>query len=53
MTPIAKTLTFEEYAELDSTNWAEMGLPEGRCEYADGELVGVPSESELNNWIAN
>jgi Uma2 family endonuclease len=45
--------SFEDYAELDAEAWAELGLPEGRCEYVDGELVEVPSESELNDWIAN
>lgn len=47
-----RKLTFEEYASLDAEAWAKLGLPEGRCEYVDGELVEVPSESELNDWIA-
>ena len=46
-------LTFEEYANLDSKDWVRLGLPEGRCEYTNGELVEVPSESEPNDFIAN
>jgi len=28
-------------------------LPEGRCEYVDGELVELMPEGEENDWIAN
>lgn len=28
------------------------GLPEGRCEYVDGELVEVPPESRVNLLLA-
>lgn len=53
MTQAIKKLTFEEYADLDAEAWTERGLPEGRCEYVDeGELNELPSESELNDWIA-
>lgn len=52
MVQAIRKLTFEEYASLDAEAWAELGLPEGRFEYDDGELVEVPSESELNDWIA-
>ncbi len=45
-------LTFEEYTSLDAEAWVRMGLPEGRCEYWDGELIELPPESELNDWIA-
>ena len=52
MTQAARKLTFEEYASLDTNDWRRIGLPEGRREYVEGELVEVPSESELNDWIA-
>jgi Uma2 family endonuclease len=45
--------SFEEYLDLDAEGWVSLGLPEGRCEYRDGELAEVPSESELNDFIAN
>jgi len=40
--------SFEAYLTADVSN-----LPEGRCEYWDGELVQVVSESLLNEAIAN
>ena len=40
--------SFEEYLLADPSD-----LPEGRCEYWDGELVPVMSESLLNEAIAN
>lgn len=50
---IRRKLTFEEYASLDAEGWVKRGLPEGRCEYVDEwELNELPSESELNDWIA-
>jgi Uma2 family endonuclease len=52
MTQAGRKLTFEEYASLNAEDWIRLGLPEGRCEYGDGELVELPSESELNDWIA-
>jgi Uma2 family endonuclease len=53
MVQAIRKLTFEEYANLDAETWADLGLPEGRCEYVDeSELNELPSESELNDWIA-
>lgn len=53
MTQALRKLTFEEYANLDSEDWVRLGLPENRCEYVgNGELNELPSESELNDWIA-
>ncbi len=46
-------LTFEEYSALDAEAWVRMGLPEGRCEYWDGELIELPTESGPNVRIAN
>ena len=40
--------SFEAYLTTDVSD-----LPEGRCEYWDGELVQVVSESLLNEAIAN
>ena len=40
--------SFEAYLTADMSN-----LPEGRCEYWDGELVPVMVESLLNEMIAN
>ena len=40
--------SFEAYLTADVSD-----LPEGRCEYWDGELVQVASESLLNEAIAN
>ncbi len=40
--------SFEEYLTEE-----EALLPEGRCEYWDGELIPVPVESLRNNSIAN
>jgi Uma2 family endonuclease len=44
----ARFASFEEYLLADPSD-----LPEGRCEYWDGELVPVMSESLLNEMIAN
>jgi Uma2 family endonuclease len=44
----ARFASFEEYLTADVAD-----LPEGRCEYWDGELVPVISESLLNEAIAN
>jgi Uma2 family endonuclease len=44
----ARFASFEEYLMADISE-----LPEGRCEYWDGELVPVMSESLLNEAIAN
>ncbi len=52
MTQAAKALTFEDYLNLDAESWARLGWQEGRCEYVDGELVEVPSESEQNDFLA-
>jgi Putative restriction endonuclease len=40
--------SFEEYLSADPSD-----LPEGRCEYWDGELVPVMSESGFNALLAN
>ncbi len=40
--------SFEAYLTANVSD-----LPEGRCEYWDGELVQVVSESLLNEAIAN
>ncbi len=53
MTQAARKLSFEEYANLDAEDWLQLGLPEGRYEYWEGELIALPSESELNDFIAN
>ncbi len=54
MTQATGKLSFEEYARLDAETWAQQGLPDGRCEYVEsGELKPLPSESELNDFIAN
>lgn len=53
MAQAARKLAFEEYVNLDAEDWVKLGLPEGRCEYFDGELVELPSESRLNLLIAN
>jgi Uma2 family endonuclease len=39
---------FDEYLALEST----AGLPEGRAEYVDGELIQLPPESRVNLLIA-
>ena len=44
----ARFASFEAYLTADPSD-----LPEGRCEYWDGELVPVMSESLLNEAIAN
>ncbi len=43
----ALKMSFEAYLALEAGS-----LPDGRFEYLDGELRALPSESELNNWIA-
>lgn len=53
MTQAARKLSFDEYLSLDVESWVELELLEGRCEYVDGKLIEVPSESELNDFIAN
>jgi Uma2 family endonuclease len=53
MTQATRKLTFEEYARLEAQDWHNLELPEGRCEFIDGELIEVPSESEPNDWLAN
>jgi len=52
MTQATTRLTLEEYLALDGEEWIRMGLPEGRCEYVDGELVELPPESDYNDRIA-
>ena len=44
----ARFASFEEYLTADPSD-----LPEGRCEYWDGELVPVMTESPENDDIAN
>ncbi len=44
----ARFASFEEYLTADVSD-----LPEGRCEYWDGALIPVMSESLLNEMIAN
>jgi Uma2 family endonuclease len=44
----ARFASFEEYLTADMSD-----LPEERCEYWDGELIPVMSESLLNEMIAN
>jgi len=53
VTQAARKLSFEEYIRLDTEDWVRLGLPEGRCEYWEGELIELPSESELNDLIAH
>ena len=53
MTQATRKLTIEEYLNLDAEDWIRLGLPEGRCEYVEGEVIQLPSESELNDFIAN
>jgi Uma2 family endonuclease len=53
MTPAKTRLTFEEYVSLDAEDWLRLGLPEGRCEFVNGELVELPPESGPNDAIAN
>ena len=49
MTQARVTFTsFEEYL-----SFSDATPMEGRYELIDGELVELPPESELNNWIAN
>ena len=44
----ARFANFEAYLSADTSD-----LPEGRCEYWDGELVPVMTESKINDDIAN
>ena len=44
----ARFASFEEYLTADASD-----LPEGRCEYWDGELIEVMTESSGNDDIAN
>lgn len=48
MTQAARKMTFEEYLNLKDFD----GLPEGQCEYVDGELVQLPPEDRINSKIA-
>ncbi|NJN59293.1 MAG: hypothetical protein HC879_18235 [Leptolyngbyaceae cyanobacterium SL_5_9] len=43
-----KFTTFEDYL-----SYSDATQMEGRYELINGELVELPPESELNNWIAN
>jgi Uma2 family endonuclease len=52
MTQAARKLNFEEYLTLDAEDWVQLGLPEGRCEFVDGEVVQLPSEDRINAKIA-
>lgn len=45
-------LSFEEYLNLDAEDWVRLGLPEGRCEFVDGEIVELPFEDRINSKIA-
>lgn len=53
MTQAKTQLTFEEYLNLDAEGWIDRGLPEGECEYVDGEVVELSPESGVNVKIAN
>jgi Uma2 family endonuclease len=44
---IIKKLTFADYLSLETDS-----LPEARCELINGELIEVPPESGLNDWLA-
>jgi Uma2 family endonuclease len=44
----ARFTSFEAYLSADPSD-----LPEGRCEYWDGELIPVMTESKINDDIAN
>ena len=48
MTRAARKLTFEEYLTLNAEDWVRLGLPEGRCEFVDGEIVQLPFEDRIN-----
>jgi Uma2 family endonuclease len=52
MTQAARKLSFDEYLTLSAEDWAQMGLPEGRCEFVDGEIVELPFEDRINAKIA-
>lgn len=52
MTQAAKNLTFDEYLNLNAEDWVRLGLPEGRCEFVDGEIVELPVEDRINAKIA-
>jgi Uma2 family endonuclease len=43
-----KFQSFEAYLAVDPGE-----LPEGRCEFDDGDLIDLMPESELNDWIAD
>ena len=53
MTQAIRKLSFEEYVSLDAEDWLRLGLPEGRCEFVDGEIVELPPESEPNEALAD
>ncbi len=52
MTQASRKLTFEEYLTLKAEDWVRLGLPEGRCEFIDGEIVQLPFEDRINAKIA-
>jgi Uma2 family endonuclease len=52
MTQAARKLNFEEYLTLNAEDWVQLGLPEGRCEFVDGEVVQLPFEDRINAKIA-
>lgn len=52
MTQAARKLTFQEYLNLDAEDWVRLGLPEGQCEFIDGEIVQLPFEDRINAKIA-
>jgi len=51
--PRTVKMSFEDYLQLDAEDWVRLGLPEGRCEFVDGEIVELPPESGVNDAIAN
>jgi Uma2 family endonuclease len=52
MTQAARKLSFEEYLTLNAEDWVQMGLPESRCEFVNGEVVQLPFEDRINAKIA-
>jgi Uma2 family endonuclease len=52
MTQAARKLTFEEYLSLSVEDWVRLGLPEGPCEFVDGEIIQLPFEDRINAKIA-